>query len=80
MTSSKKMELQNFTIKKNIYKEKDNHPNYIMSANIDGQWKDIGACWAKTDKKGNPYMSCSISKPKPSEEKVAEVLPGDMPF
>lgn len=70
------MELQNFVIRKNNNKQKDNHPDNILSANIDGQWKEIGACWIKQDKKGSTYLSCSISKPK--EEKVVEDTQNDI--
>lgn len=70
------MELQNFTIKKNKYKQKENHPDYVIGANINNNWKDVGACWVKQDKNGNSYMSCSISKPK--EEKVVEDTQNDI--
>ena len=34
-----------------------------------GDWVEIGACWRKVDKMGNPFLSCRASKPRPDFKK-----------
>ena len=75
------MDLQNLIIRKNNFKKADNQPDYIITHNDGKEWITWGACWLKMDKGGRTYLSCSKSKPKEEkEEKVAEILPEDMPF
>ena len=47
---------------KNTRKEKETHPDFTGSGNIDGKEVWLNG-WRKTDKNGNPFISMSF-KPK----------------
>ena len=53
--------MENFTIFKNTYKEKDNQPDYKVSVKDGEGYKEWGACWKKEGKSGS-YLSCAKSK------------------
>ena len=68
---------------KNADREKDAHPNYKGSLNVDGTDYWISA-WLKKDKNGNPYMSLAV---KPKDEAAPKAKPksrddadDDIPF
>lgn len=54
--------ITNFNIFKNGKKEKDSHPDYRLSAQVNGEYVEIGAGWIKGegDKK---YISCKLTEP-----------------
>ena len=54
---------------KNTKKQKDNHPDYTGTINVDGEEFYISA-WLKTSKGGSKYMSLAVN---PKEEKPAKV-------
>jgi uncharacterized protein (DUF736 family) len=69
----------NFSIFKNNYKEKENHPDYVCSV-FDKETntsKKIGGGWIKEGKNGK-YISVSIDDeytPEKKEEVKDEVVP-----
>jgi len=54
---------------KNVKKEKETHPDYRGTINVDGVEKEI-ALWVRTSQKGMQYMSAMISEPYKAEPKV----------
>lgn len=59
--------IKNFSIFKNNKKEKDTHPDYVISAkvqkdNVD-EYKEIGAGYIKDGAKGK-FISVALSKPR----------------
>lgn len=60
--------INNFSIFKNNKKEKDTHPDYVLSAkvqkdNVD-EYKEIGAVYLKETQKGEEFFSCQLAKPR----------------
>lgn len=60
--------IKNFSIFKNNKKEKDTHPDYVISAkvqkdNVD-EYKEIGSVYIKETQAGQKFFSCSLSKPR----------------
>lgn len=58
--------IKQFSIFKNNKKEKDTHPDYLISArvqknNVD-EFKEIGSVYIKETKTGQKFFSCSLSK------------------
>jgi len=53
---------------KNNKKEKETHPDYRGTINVDGVEKEI-ALWVRTSQKGMQYFSAAISEPYVAEEK-----------
>ena len=53
---------------KNHRKEKDTHPDYRGKVNVNGEEFEIAA-WLRTSKKGDKYMSLSVSEPYQAEPK-----------
>lgn len=47
---------------KNNKKEKETHPDYRGTINVDGVEKEI-SLWVKTSQKGEQFFSVSISEP-----------------
>jgi len=91
------MEITNFQIFKNKQKkEGSKQPDFRITANINGKYEEVGACWWKQDSKGGYYQSCSVKEPKPRQEQPPkevvsnvdadvefppeEVNPNDIPF
>jgi hypothetical protein len=56
------MQITNFSCFKNK-KEKDNHPDYRLSANVDGEFVEIGAGWIKEATGGTKYISFKLTEP-----------------
>lgn len=56
--------LKSFVLLKNNNKKEEKHPDYRISAKIDGEFQDIGACWIKVGKNDSKYLSCQLSSPK----------------
>lgn len=54
--------IKNFSIFKVDKKNKDNDPDYRISAKIGDEYKEIGAGWIKDGSKSK-YISCQLSKP-----------------
>lgn len=52
--------ISNFSIFKGE-KDKENSPDYRISAKIDDNYEEIGACWLKEGKNGK-YFSCQLRK------------------
>lgn len=53
------MELEKFVLHKNKYKNKDNHPDYVVNVRGKDGWRKVGACWMKESESGK-YLSCSV--------------------
>lgn len=70
---------------KNYRKDKSSHPDYTGNINVDGEEKQIAA-WIKEDKKGNKYMSLSVSEPYQKDKQnnkapeKTESFDDDIPF
>lgn len=71
---------------RNDRKERDNHPDYQGSINIDGRDYWLSA-WIKTDKTGKKYMSLAPkakdaepAKPAPREPGSDDAFDDDLPF
>ncbi len=41
-------------------KEKDTQPDYKISFKTEDTFVEAGACWKKTDKAGNTFLSCKF--------------------
>lgn len=54
--------IKNFSIFKVDNKNKDNDPDYRISAKVGDEYKEIGAGWIKEGPKSK-YISCQLSKP-----------------
>lgn len=54
------MNIKNFAIFKNDKKEKDNQPDYTISAKIGESYVTIGGAWVKQGKSGK-FFSCKLS-------------------
>lgn len=54
--------IQNAALFKNGRKEKDNQPDYILSAKIGEEFVEIGAAFLKEGKNGK-YFSIALKKP-----------------
>lgn len=61
---------------KNNKKEKETHPDYRGTINVDGVEKEI-SLWVKTSQKGEQFFSVSISEPYKKTETKPE---SDLPF
>lgn len=74
------MSLENFTIFKNNFKEKETQPDYKINTKEGDEWVEWGACWKKQGSNGQ-YLSCSKSKPmdKPAQQEE-KINPEDIPF
>jgi len=60
--------IKNFSIFKNNKKEKDTHPDYVISAkvqkdNVD-EYKEIGSVYIKETTNNQKFFSCSLAKPR----------------
>jgi len=62
----------------NDRKETDKQPDYTGRLNVEGKTYDL-ACWNKTSKRGNAFLSVKISEPFRKEDK-REVTEEEMPF
>lgn len=68
--------MQNFIIRKNIFKKADNQPDFrITYKDEDGEWKEWGACFWRKDKNGNWYQSCVKSKPREQQTDDVKLPP-----
>lgn len=79
----------NFNIFKNDKKEKESHPDYIISTynSEKKESKKVGACWLKTTSKGVKFFSCQFNDEPFEKEKVPtvqvdqdEIDPDSIPF
>lgn len=80
--------MENFTIFKNTYKQKENQPDYKVSVKNGDNYEEWGACWKKQGNNG-AYLSCTKSKPMtPTQDirdtkdypKEDEIDANDIPF
>ena len=62
---------------KNTKKQKDNHPDYTGTINVDGTEYQLAA-WIKTSKAGKTYMSLAVSEKQ--EDRSAKASPAPQTF
>jgi len=65
------MQLTNFSIFKNLKKEKESQPDYTITTKIGEEYKTIGAGWIKEGKNGK-YISCKVDD-TPYQPKLKEI-------
>ena len=56
------MELENFSIWKNTYKEEgSNQPDYTVNTKVGEKFEKVGGGWISKTEKGDQYISCKVT-------------------